>query len=71
MEPATFNGTLNVQLIGAANTAQLLTIFGLLGCPATAPLAPPRIERNRAILQTVSLKTPITAAFASPYEGSK
>jgi hypothetical protein len=72
MQGAVIDGIVNVQLIGAAaNTAQFLAMLGMLGCPASSPKAPPRIDNNTPTIQKISLAAPITGDLFSPYNGIK
>jgi hypothetical protein len=68
---ATVEGNIKLEVFGAArNTVALLAILHLLGCPATAPKMPP-IAPNTPMLNTASLKEPLTGTFESPYGSEK
>ena len=60
--------SLNFQLIGAAaNTAQFLSMFGLIGCPAK-PQAP-QVNPNAPIINRVTLEKEIKGDLVSQYSG--
>ena len=67
----TIEGTIKLELVGAArNTATLLNMLHMLGCPATAPKAEPS-NPNTPMLRTASLSEPLTGTFESPYNSAK
>lgn len=70
LNKARFDGGVNIQLVGAAaNTAQFMATFGMIGCPASVPKAPPHINPNAPRIDKVSLTTALSGDFVSPYEG--
>jgi hypothetical protein len=61
----------NLQLIGAAaNTAQLLRVFGMLGCPAKQG-PPATTNPNTPILEKAALQDTFRGNLVSPYNGSQ
>ena len=67
---AKLTGAVDVKLIGAAaNTAQFLTMLGLIGCPAK-PQAP-QVNPNAPIIHRAKLDKEIKGDFFSPYLGTK
>lgn len=65
---ASVQGAYQLVLLGAAaNTAQFLTQFGLVGCPVSVPHAPPHVDMDKPIIKTADLKAPIKGDLLSPY----
>jgi hypothetical protein len=69
---AIFRGQTKIELIGAAaNTAQFMATFGMIGCPASIPKAPPHIEMNTPRIDKVDLVEPMKGDFQTPYGGTQ
>jgi len=67
---AAISGSVNFQLIGAAaNTAQFLGMFGLIGCPAKQQV--PQVNPNTPIINRATLEKGIKGDFVSAYSGTE
>lgn len=67
LENATIVGPVGIKLVGAAaNTANFLAMFGLLGCPTSKPQNPDN-NPNQPVMKTASLNAPLTGDLESPF----
>ena len=66
----TITGDTQIQLIGAAaNTANFLATFGMIGCPAKPQI--PQVNPNTPFTKVASLKEPLKGDLASPFSGGQ
>jgi len=64
------SGDVQIQLIGAAaNTANFLTTFGMIGCPAKPQI--PQVNPNTPFTKVASLDKELKGDFVSPYSGGQ
>jgi hypothetical protein len=71
LENATVSGTVNIRLIGAAaNTAEFLNKFGLIGCPTAKP-TPKTPRPNDPTIMQAKMTTAFHGDIVSPFGQKK
>lgn len=64
------SGDVPIQLIGAAaNTANFLATFGMIGCPAKPQI--PQVNPNTPFTKVASLDKELKGDLAAPYSGGQ
>jgi hypothetical protein len=67
---ARVSGPIGFELIGAAaNTAQFLSMFGLIGCPAKQQV--PQNNPNAPIMERADLEKDLRGNLITPYSGTE